>query len=232
MRGRRVGLVQFNRHVRVFSVVSAACASAGMAYAQGGSPLSRLRERHPGVSAIEEEGRVRAVYGRPMTTAATAEEAASRFLTDHGEVFSPVAMDLERFFVASTRDGKKMTFAYTQRIDGVPVEPCHGRVMILDTGRDGPYKVVYAGFDVAAPVGLLPPTLTGEQALAFARVHPRAVGLVRWSTPERVVSWDRPAGQHAAINTWKVTGTADNPIAAALTFFCQCAHGRRYPGAR
>lgn len=198
--------------------VAAMLAAAGLAHGQGG--LTRLRERYPEVSAIEEEGRVRAVYGRPMTTAATPEEAAARFLADHGEVFSPTAMSLDRFFVIRTRDGRKTTYWYTQRIGNVPVEPSHGRIMMLETAAGGPYAVVYASFDVAAPAAPLPPTtLTSEQALAFAQAHPRAVGLVNWSAPERAVSWDRSSGQSAAVHAWKVVGSGRDPIGSSLTFF-------------
>jgi hypothetical protein len=199
--------------------VAGAALAASVCAGQGG-PVERLQQRYPEVRAQEGEGRVLAVFGVPMTTGRTAEDAAAAFLAEHGEVFGPVGLDLQEVRRFQLEGGRRTVFAYRQHVQGLPVWASLGRVMVLRTDAPGAeYAVTYAAAHACNPAGALPQQrISPEQAIEAARAHPRGEGMEVWTTPTPVVHWDRAAGPGEVARAWEFRGHKSEDAFGSWTF--------------
>jgi hypothetical protein len=199
---------------------------ASVCAGQGG-PVERLQQRYPEVRAQEGEGRILAVFGVPMTTGRTAEEAAAAFLAEHGEVFGPVDPDLQEFRQFQIEGGRRTVFAYRQHVQGLPVWGSLGRVMVLRTDVLGAeYAVTYGAAHACNPAGGPPQQrISPEQAIDAARAHPRGEGMEVWTTPTPVVYWDRAAGPREVARAWEFRGRKPDSEYGWWTFIVDASQG-------
>jgi Zn-dependent metalloprotease len=191
-----------------------------------------LLESYPGSGVVLNHGRVTGVYGVPMTSGRTADEAAAAFLARHGRVFGAEGLDLRIERIDSVSFGKFTVFAYRQYMDGLPVDGGIARVLVRNPARDHEtFRVVYAGAKVASrPVGgFEPDALDGAQALALMQAHPLYRHLPSWTLPELTVYFGEGDGDWGvARRAW--TFVAEQPDLnqppAKWRFFVDAATGR------
>ena len=158
-----------------------------------------LAETYPGVRTLENSGgQTEAFYGVPMTTGATAEQAAMDFLALHGDEFGVGELTLDLAHQTEVRGGKFTAFLFNQTIDGLPVHLGIGRVLVLDRGTD--HAVVYAAGNLAQnAAGDLQDRvfLTPAQASAVVRNDVRFASFVNFSQPELVAYYGDGQGEDA-----------------------------------
>lgn len=195
-------------------------------HAQPRTPREALRENHPEVLFWEVGGRTRIVYGVPMTAGETPAAAAEAWLALYGEIFidgrEVGGPDLRLFSTAHTLSGKTI-LAYTQQIDGVPVEGSSARVMTVQDGEH--WRVVYASTRVARrPVGGLPdPEIAALTALRTAQEHENGRSLGTWDAPTLVAVYeDGPEAAGDARCAWKCIGSGADD---ARAFYVDAATG-------
>jgi len=156
-----------------------------------------VAENYPGARTLANaSGQVEAFYGVPMTTGATAEQAAMEFLTQHGDEFGVGELTLNLAHQTEVRDGKFTAFLFDQTIDGLPVHLGIGRVLVLDRGTD--HAVVYAAGNLALnDAGNLQDQvfLTPAQATAVVRNDVRFTNFVNFSQPELVAYYGDGQGE-------------------------------------
>ncbi|MFN0131620.1 MAG: hypothetical protein ACKVW3_03660 [Phycisphaerales bacterium] len=183
-----------------------------------------LLNLYPGSRAELDQGKVRILYGVPMTAGITPADAAQRFIVEHGSAFGVGQLTATQTFSTPTSDGKFTISGYTQHINGVPVEYGNLRIMV----KHDPFpQVVYAA-GTLAPMpegGLNAAALEGPMALRLAQAHMLARGAKVWTAPQLVVfqgegTWAAP------ILAWKMTASSPNPADAyAMTFFIDARTG-------
>lgn len=187
--------------------------------------VKELTALYPGAQVGLDGGRVRVVYGAPMTPGATAQLAADAFLAEHAGVFGIEGLTLEPAWTADIRDGKFTVFAYRQTVSGLPVEGTVGRVLVLNTPL--PQVVYAAGLFAPLPEGGFPTELIDtEKALARVKGLPLYANLPVWSQPE-LAMWQSYERKTPVTLAWKFVG--QNPDLAnhsAYTFFVDAASGR------
>ncbi len=168
-----------------------------------------LAEAYPGVKTLEHEtGRVEMFYGVPMTTGATAEQAAMDFLAQHGDEFGVGELNLNLAHKTEVRDGKFTAFLFDQTIDGLPVHLGIGRILVLDRGTD--HTVVYAAGKLAQnAAGDLRDSvfIGGDQALAMVRGDVRFAEFANFGQPELVAFFNGGDGAESAVTrpAWRIT---------------------------
>jgi hypothetical protein len=168
-----------------------------------------LAEAYPGVRSLEHEtGRVEMFYGVPMTTGATAEQAAMGFLAQHGEAFGVGELTLTLEHQTPVRGGAFTAFLFGQTVDGLPVHQGMGRVLVLDRGTD--HAVVYAAGRLARNVAgnLQDAVFVGaDQALASVRGDVRFMNFVNFSQPELVAYFNGGQGAESGVTrpAWRIT---------------------------
>ncbi len=177
-----------------------------------------------GARVVADGDRVVSVYGVPMGSAKTPEEAAANWWSSHGVVFGVGRPTLALSWASPIAGGRFIVLAYTQTIDGLPVEHGLARVVVMN---GAPARVVMVSARLAKPpagdVG--PPALGAAEAAQRARTQAHDLALTHWSEPELVVF----AGESRridAVRAWKVTGEIPDRVARArLTFFIDAATG-------
>ncbi|MEE8117725.1 MAG: hypothetical protein V3T28_11495, partial [Gemmatimonadales bacterium] len=182
---------------------------------------------YPGVRVYSREGRVRAVYGRPMIEAATPAESAQLWWERHAESFG--VPDLELRLVKQRQLGQTEEFTvqrYEQFIDGVPVEAGVARLLVRN---DQQSSVVYVGAKLASepPGGFLLDAIDGDQARTIVRSMGLYAVLDAWTEPELVIfNGDANDGAGPAVRAWRFTG-GEPGIASTVkyTFFVDAATG-------
>ena len=168
-----------------------------------------VQDLYPGVQTLKHDtGRVEMFYGVPMTTGATPEEAAAKFLAEHGDEFNVGELTLELGHQTTVRDGRFTVFMYNQTVDGIPVHLGMARVLVLDRGID--HAVVYAAGHLArnADGDLADEVFVGaDQALASVRNDVRFSNFVNFSQPEMVAFFNGGQGPESADTrvAWRVT---------------------------
>lgn len=188
--------------------------------------ITELRNRFPGVQVRVADDGATAVFGRPMSNAATPEKAAAVFLEQFAEALGAPAAQLRLDWQADLGSGKGTVFAYRQFINGVPVE--HGVARVL-VGNRPQYFVTYAAGRLVALRGTLDPDqVSGESARERLRNQPDHARLTRWSDAELVVYAGEPEiGRRPPVLAWKISAAAeraDEP--RAFTFYVNAATGR------
>jgi Zn-dependent metalloprotease len=178
---------------------------------------------YPGAQASQDQGRVRSIYGVPMTPGLKAADAASLFLQQHARAFGAGDLDLRLFSSADTQSGRHSVFAFQQYIDGMRVE--HGQVRVLVL-RGAANRVIFAGSTVSPrPAGgaFAPMTVDADGAVQLVKGFKQYSKLPVYSKPELVVyqgdgSWTEP------VRAWKFVAEQPDPNRRERwTFFVDAA---------
>jgi hypothetical protein len=173
--------------------MAAGAAASADALPQATEQLQRL---YPGVQVLQEQGRVLAIYGKPMTPGLTPQGAVDWFLAQHAGALGVSNPELRPMWATDLGNGRHTSFAYSQWIDGLPVE--HGSVRILVL--KGPLnQVVYAAGTLAAKpdAGWPAMTRTAGDAVAIVKKLKQYAKLPQFSDPELVVVPGRGPVDHA-----------------------------------
>lgn len=188
---------------------------------------SRLLTAFPGLRAEWYQGRPRVFYGMPMTTGATAEEAAQKFLDQHVTAFGVPNVQLELASVDDVDFGRFKAFVYTQHVNGVPVEYAALRLLVLSSRPESNEPaVVMATGKLAPATAFAPQNTSADQAIEFVKGIREYRNLMEWSRPELVVYFGE--GDYAEWMTptlcWKFVGEVPQMGFAAdtrrkITFF-------------
>jgi hypothetical protein len=211
---------------RLVKSVSAAAVFAACSMAMGveNAGISDLRGLYPGAQTLVEQGRVKTIYGVPMTPGANAHDAATRFLQMHADVFNAGLLNLTEDWSTTVMGGRFTVFSYTQSIGGVPVELGMARVLVLNGAVP---RVVYAAGNLA-PVpaaGLGVASVTPAVALGVAQGDKVGQTMASWGTPELVV-FQGEVNWTAPVLTWKVSGQgAGEHTQNRKTFFVNAQTG-------
>ena len=186
-----------------------------------------LQNRYAGVQVLTHDSRVTAIYGAPMTTAQTPDQAAAWWLEDHGAAFGVDDLELRLADSHEVSFGRFTVFGYEQRMDGLPVENGIARILVLN---GNPNAVVYAAGKLAQPPagGFQPDAATAEAALAGVQAMKDYAHLPQWSQPELVIFYDDGEGNIIpAVRAWKFRGVQPNlDNFESYTFFVDAAIGR------
>ncbi len=202
--------------------------SGGRACGQVPSPaasqaLNTLQAAFPGVQVHKSGGRIRAVYGVPMTQGATPADAAEDWLSAHAPVFGEAAPDLHLVDKVETRSGG-VVLTYAQRVDGLALEDAMATVVV----RRLPIPtVVYASGRLALrpPNGFAGALLGVAYANLIAQAHPAAAGLNSWSNPAPVAVHDEPQQGHGvARRVFRCVGR-NLALTKSFTFYVDAAGG-------
>lgn len=172
----------------------------------------------------ESGGRVRAVYGIPMTQGATPKQAAAAWLSEYSTAFCQPKPVLVEYSTVTSKSGKTVV-TYKQVIDGLKVEGAACTVVVAPL--PGP-KVVYAASRLGdRPAGGLAAfTLSGAQAIAAAQAHPAGAQMNAWEVPQQVAILDEEQnGIARARSVWKCRARGPGP-AWSLTFYVDAASGQ------
>jgi hypothetical protein len=183
----------------------------------------QLMQLYPGSYVAKDQGRVRTIYGVPMTPGLDARGAASLFIQQHGQAFGCGALNVQEDWTADFADGSKTVFVYQQFLSGYPVEYGTLKVLVLN----GPVpRVVYAGGTLApAPEAAFAAKIPGEAAVAAVRAMPVWKKLPSWGQPQLVV-WQGEGDWTAPVLTWKFTGESAVPSDKLhKTFFVNASTG-------
>lgn len=180
-----------------------------------GQTINALNAAFPGVQIHESGGRVRAVYGVPMTQGATPKQAAQAWLSQYAPVFGEPEPALPEHSVVKLK-GDKTVISYSQTVDGVPV--MNGLVTVVVLSKPTPTVVSASARIAIRPAGgLSPTTVLGPQAQLIAQAHPAALGLNTWRSPEMIAWWhDSPEANPEAVRVWKCEGWAGSKTRAFL----------------
>lgn len=187
--------------------------------------FQKLQAQYPGVMAHIADGRVTHIYGKPMTAAQFADDAATQFWAMHGDAFDRGDLELQLHFTGPASGGKFTVFGYKQTIEGLPVEYGTARLLVLN---GDPARVVYAsGVLARRPEGGFDPILVDSDA-ALRGVQSMLLykRLETWTQPELAVFFGTgPFGE--ARRVWKFTGSSTDLVDPAMfTFFIDASNGR------
>ncbi len=185
-----------------------------------------LQRMHPGVRLHLDQGRVRTIYGAPMTWGGTPDGAASQFLRLHAGAFGAGAVTLQPTWNTEIQDGRFTAFAYRQYIDGIPVEFGNARVLVLNGAVP---RVVYAAGTLAArpAAGWPAATISGAQAVQGVKAMENVAfaALPEFTTPTAAI-WQGTWPTTEARRAWKFEGFAPGVGSTrAYTFFVDMATG-------
>src|SRR5262245_25014441 len=192
----------------------------------GATPVAaeQLMRIYPGAQIAFDQGRVRSVYGVPMTPGARPAQAASLFLQQHSGAFGAGALDLRPTWSSDLGNGRHTVFAYQQYLAKLPVEYGVARVLVL---KGVVNRVVYAAASAATrPAnGWAPMQVDAKTAVALVGAHEEYQHLPLFSAPQLVVyqgegQWIEP------VRCWKLVAEQPNlNIRERYTFFVDASTG-------
>jgi hypothetical protein len=215
-----------NRHHAPLSaaILLAVCSAAlGVENVPSSSAGQALERAFPGVRFHEEQGRLTSIYGVPMTSGATAVEAATTWINQYGAAFGCGNLELTESWSCPIQNDRFTVFTYQQYLSGIPVEYGMLKVLVLNGATP---RVVYAAGTLAAPPqnGLNLLTMDAGQAVAGVRAT-QARNMSLWSAPALAV-YQGEGPWTAPVLTWKVTGASPNPSDKLnRTFFVNATTG-------
>jgi len=205
----------------VLAAGAAVSADSGVVYP---APTEQLMRMYPGTQVAWDQGRIRSIYGTPMTPGVTPDAAATLWLKQHGEAFGAGEVDLRPVWSADLGNGRHTVFAYKQFIEGMPVEHGIARILVLKGAAN---RVVYAAGTLAPPpaLGFGEMKVDAAEAVAVVKKLKQYSKLPVFSAPELVVyqgegGWTNPA------RTWKfVAEEPDLNRREKWTFFVDASTG-------
>lgn len=212
------------------SITLCAAAFAGNTDAQNaaGDPVAlasqALQAAHPGVRDQSLNSNNRLFYGKPMTPAASADEAAATWLDLYADAWGVPNVQLELVRSHEVGFGKFTVYAFEQTMDGAPVEGAWARLVVLNGDQ---YEVVMASADLAARPATEQRAIavSADAAVGAVRALPAYAALPDWSAPEQVVYFDPERGIQGTW-AWRFVGQ-DHEIEtrAMFTFFVDVTSG-------
>ncbi|MEM7164394.1 MAG: hypothetical protein AAF581_02965 [Planctomycetota bacterium] len=172
--------------------------------------LQRLQEAYPGVRVLRLEDRM-AIYGKPMTRAATPDAAAAAWLANHSQTFGVPGLDLRLRRSYDLLGNGLVVYHYEQWIGTTAVEYGAARIAV----RPGPdaAAVVYAAATLAEihDEALAPIRISSDQASAIVAKHRFFGNLEEYSTPQLSIIKSSPVldseGAPLPRRTWRLTGS-------------------------
>lgn len=183
--------------------------------------------QYPGLRVHMNGNRVMALYGMPMSPAATPGLAVEQWLRNHAAALGVPHLDL-RLSRSNTvgQDARFTVFAYDQFIHQLPVEWGFAKLLVLN---GTPNSVVYVGAKLAAipAAGFQPDAVTANAAVAGVQAMPAYAHLPVWRAPQMVIFYSE-AGDEAgqAVRAWKFVGVEpDLNNYDAYTFFVDASNG-------
>jgi len=192
------------------ATAAAILAAAGGAIGDDVVPVGfdDLSRAHPGVRSYVDGGKMLAVYGVPMTSGATADEAAATFLGRHADAFGLGDLDLRQWQRVDLDQGKFTAFLYNQRIEGLPVDGGIARVLVSNL-LSRP-TVVFAGgrmADASAVQFGAESAIAQGDVIATIAADPRFSHLRDWGQPELCyIESDEIAESAGPVRAWRVYG--------------------------
>ncbi|MCC6660016.1 MAG: hypothetical protein IT437_03930 [Phycisphaerales bacterium] len=221
----RSRVLAFSRsRVLAYLIVVCALASTGRAQISQGQAREALLRAYPGLEIREQNGRVRQVYGMPMTTRQTAREAVGAWLEQYGAALTGRTLGIREYSKVRLKSGKTV-LRYQQWFEGVQVV---GTMVTAVTMGEGPQTLVYVGVLLGdAPEGPLPvPAVTAARALQVAQAHPSARGLSEWRTPEKILRFvENGEGGAPCSLVWRCVGSGGTESYDSRTFYIDPVSG-------
>jgi hypothetical protein len=213
---------------RLAAALVLAAGSVVSAEVVGGMPeaASQLMRLYPGAAVHEEQGRVRILYGVPMTPGLDARSAANSFIQMHGEAFGCGPLTVQEEWSADFLDGSKTVFCYQQYLNGLPVE--YGCLKVLVQNGPVPRVAYAAGTLAPLPMdgGFPEPKLDGDAAERLVRSAAAYRKIPSWSAPQLVV-YQGNGDWTAPVIAWKFVGESPDPSdKLRKTFFVDASSGR------
>lgn len=166
-----------------------------------------LQQTYQGTQIVRDESHIIRIFGKPMTRAADASEAADIFIDKYAAVFGVADLDLQLNEKITMNNNRFTVFHYIQHMENLPVEYSHARILFNnDIG-----SVVYASclLAVEPSEGLADITIQAEQALNSVKDKSEYGWLSLWSEPELVVFFGE-FDRIDPVRVWKFYG--DNQI--------------------
>lgn len=214
--GRRLGL---------FAAIAVLGGGGAVAQTPGGAAWEALEREYPGVAAVSRGERVSAVFGRPMTTAATAREAMEDWVALYADVFGVEDPQLVEARGTEISNGR-VAFALRQvvTVEGgvlagpreLPVEGGKLRVLVAPDGEN--YAVTYVGGRLRNAAEVAAPQITGAQAISAAGEDERTQHLEHWLDPELVVVESDLGFGAESFAVWRLVGS-ESAAAIGTTLF-------------
>ena len=177
-----------------------------------------LQRLYPGARVHMDEGRVRVLYGVPMTVGMTPQQAAEGFWAQHAAAFGVDGLELSVSGVTTVQQGRFTVYSYRQTINGMPVEFGNGRLLVLN--QPVPRVVYAAGTFAKAPAGGFPEAVfAGAPVKAAIQALPAYRDLKSWTIPTPAIY---QAAGGVGVRVWKFEGSRPG---RAFTFFVDMASG-------
>jgi len=193
--------------VLVLTVVCVVTTDAVLLGQPAAPATGRLLRENPGLRTAQTDGRLRAIYGRPMATddnpATSTDAFVESFLARHKDAFGVAGVDLVQRDKMNTGSGKFTVYTFEQRIENLPVHGSLLRVAVLGGATE---KIPYVGIMlVPHPEEPLPrDVIGGDEAVAGVRAAPAYGNLTTFSAPEKVIYEDETQTLH---RTWRFSGS-------------------------
>ncbi len=201
------------RHPRASALALTLCVTALEGWGGGSASaqvpptrqaLNALYTAYPDVQVHESGGRIKAVYGVPMTTGTTARQAAENWLALYAPVFGEVQPVLPDYSEVKLKNNRTV-YSFSQTIAGVPV--MNGLVTVFVHHSSVPTAVYAAGRVAVRPAGGFPAqSVLAGQALLIAQAHAAAAGLTQWDEPQLWAWWDDHLTGGQAVRIWRCEG--------------------------
>jgi hypothetical protein len=218
-----------NKNLMILAVAAGMAVSSLVVRADGVVALpaatQEVLQTYPGTRVHTDQGRVRIIYGAPMTAGITPEHAAAGWLQEHGAALGCPDPDLRLTWSATLKGERFTVFAFQQFLDDVAVEEAIARILVLNHPVP---RVVYAAGTLApaTPQDLAEPLLDGETAIAIVRAQRLYRDLPVWSKAEPGI-YQGIGGWIAPVRVWKFVGEQpDLKNRRKLTFFVNATTGQ------
>jgi hypothetical protein len=213
-----------NRTVRRVSIAALVAACSGAMAVDQVIPTGAAAElltMYPGARMHAEGARVTTFYGMPMTPGATARDAATQWILQHGAAFTGEQPELTETWATTIRQNRFTVLNFNQTIAGIPVEFGDLRVMVLNAPIP---RVVYAAGNIAAfPENLNAGHIDAMVATAMAQTAKQGKGLKTWNPPIKVIF--QGDGDFVAPKVaWRITAQDADPRTAKC-FYIDASNG-------
>lgn len=148
-----------------------------------------LKRAHPDVSFLELAPGRMAVFGCEMTPAATPSLATQRWWDHYSNVLGNSALELVEQRISEIQGGRFTVFAYTQTLDGIPVEGSVIRVIVRNEPKGSAVVLVSADISPLAPT-FVEPTIASDSLVRLVESSDYGY-FEKYSDPELI--WHRGA---------------------------------------
>ena len=178
----------------------------------------------PDARIHEMNGRVRAVFGVPMTFGASVASPEEEWLSRYAAVFGCEYAELRRADRTILQSSRAVT-TYRQYIGDIPIEEAYVRVVQpSEPGRA--IHAVFARVSQSPDPSWGSPSITAGEAIQIASQNPAANGIGAWDEPELAGIYDDLPGRDAKPRlVWKCLGSRESLFDSAY-FYVDAIEGR------